>query len=293
MLRKRLLLFFLFITTITNAQLTDLARLEYSFIPKSQSEDQYTRLRFLFNYPVELKNDAYLVFGAAYNRIILNLDEEKYQQQFNVELLNTVSVVDFSVGYTFKMNKDWRVAFKVTPRLASTLTERITKDDFFINGGVFFIKDRSEAKNITPYRLILGLTYNTTVGVPVPLPLVSYTRFVNEKWSYMIGVPKMNIKHRFNNKHSMQTYLGLDGYFAHVQQPSMLNTGENIESVSLSVAVVGLGYEYSFTKNLVAYSYIGHTLRLNNRLRDEDREDVFQLDNANSFYLRTGLKFKI
>jgi hypothetical protein len=31
------------------AQLTDLARLEYSFIPSTQSEDQYTRLRALIN----------------------------------------------------------------------------------------------------------------------------------------------------------------------------------------------------------------------------------------------------
>ena len=30
---------------LSHAQLTDLARLEYSFIPSSRSEDQYTRLR--------------------------------------------------------------------------------------------------------------------------------------------------------------------------------------------------------------------------------------------------------
>lgn len=278
---------------VASAQLSDLARLEYSFIPKSDSQDQYTRLRFLFNYPIEVKEDSYLVLGAAYNRIFLKLDENKYQSSFNADFLNTLTVIDFSIGYTYKMNQNWRLGFQVTPRLASTLTERITREDFFVNGGIFAIKDRSKATDIVPYRLVLGLTYNTTVGVPVPLPFVSYTRFISYKWSYMLGVPKMNVKRTFNDKHSMQLYFGLDGYFAHVQEPEMLTTGENVESVSLSVAVLGLGYQYSFTKNLVAYTYLGHTLRLNNRLRDENRDDVFQLDNANSLYLRTGIKFKI
>ncbi len=38
------------------AQLTDLARLEYSFIPSRKSEDQYTRLRALINYPIKIKD---------------------------------------------------------------------------------------------------------------------------------------------------------------------------------------------------------------------------------------------
>ena len=57
----------LFITHLANAQLSDLVRLEYSFIPKSNSEDQYTRLRALLNYPIQLKNDAYFIIGAEYN----------------------------------------------------------------------------------------------------------------------------------------------------------------------------------------------------------------------------------
>ena len=43
---------------ISNAQLTDIARLEYSLIPKSKSEDVYTRLRALINYPIKLKNES-------------------------------------------------------------------------------------------------------------------------------------------------------------------------------------------------------------------------------------------
>lgn len=272
------------------AQLTDLARIEYSFIPKSNSEDQYTRLRALLNYPIETKEDCYLIIGAEYNRIILNLEDE---YPFDTSLLEIISVIDLNLGYTFKTSENWRLGFKFNPRIASTLTERITSDDFFLNGGVFAINDRTKAEDIKrPYRLILGLTYNATTGIPYPLPFISYYRRVNENWSFSAGVPKSNLKYFFDDQNMLQAFVGLDGYFAHLQRPQIVN-GKQVENISLSIAVGGLGYEYCFTKHLVAYAYTGYTFRLNNVLRDKNRKEVYKLDDVNAFYLRTGLKFKI
>ncbi|WP_221892473.1 DUF6268 family outer membrane beta-barrel protein [Winogradskyella flava] len=272
------------------AQLTDLARLEYSFIPSTRSEDQYTRLRAILNYPIKIKDKDYLIVGGEYNRIILNLEDD---YPFNTNDLQGLHIIDMSLGYTFRCRNDWRLGLKINPRIASTLTSSLTSDDMFLNGGVFAIKDRTDATDIKrPYRLILGLTYNTTAGIPYPLPFVSYYRRVNDKWSFSAGVPKSNLKYFFSETSMLQVFAGLDGYFANIQQPMMVNN-ELINSISLSVAVGGLGYEYCFTKNLVAYSYLGYTFRLNNVLRDDNRNEVFELNDLNAFYLRTGLKFKI
>jgi hypothetical protein len=272
------------------AQLTDLARLEYSFIPKSKSEDQYTRLRALFNYPIETSKDCYFIVGAEYNRIILNLEDD---YPFDTALLQTINVIDLNLGYTFKTSETWRLGFKFNPRIASTLTNKLTSDDFFLNGGIFAIKDKTKDENIKrPFRLILGLTYNATAGVPFPLPFISYYRRINETWSFNAGVPKSNLKYFINENSILQAFVGLDGYFAHLQRPQSIN-GKQVDNISLSIAVGGLGYEYNFTKHLVAYMYTGYTFRLNNALRDENRGEVFKLDNINAFYLRTGIKFKI
>ncbi|MGB3608141.1 MAG: DUF6268 family outer membrane beta-barrel protein [Psychroserpens sp.] len=285
-----LILFFCCVSQVMMAQLTDLARLEYSFIPKSKSEDQYTRLRALVNYPIELKEDTYFIIGAEYNRIILNLEED---YPFDIKLLKTITVIDLNLGYTFKTSEFWRLGFKFSPRIASTLTERITSDDFFLNGGAFVINDRTDDETAKkPYRLILGLTYNATTGIPFPLPFISYFRRLNENWSFSAGVPKSNLKYFFSEKSILQTFVSLDGYFANVQKPQVIN-GKEVDNVSLSVVVGGLGYEYYFTKHIVGYSYIGYTFRLNNVLRDDNTDEVFRLDDVNSFYLRTGLKFKI
>ncbi|WP_040250819.1 DUF6268 family outer membrane beta-barrel protein [Psychroserpens mesophilus] len=291
--KLRLALFLLLIGSFHStavAQLTDLARIEYSFIPKSNSEDQYTRLRALFNYPIEISEDNYLIAGAEYNRVILNL-EDNYP--FDTSLLKTINIIDLNIGYTFKTSEKWRIGLKFNPRIASTLTTKLTQDDFFMNGGVFVINDRTKDESASkPYRLILGLTYNATTGVPFPLPFVSYFRRVNAHWSYSAGVPKSNVKYFFNEKNIVQTFVALDGYFAHLQEPSLVN-GKQVDNISLSVAVGGVGYEYCFTKHLVYYMYAGYTFRLNNILRNEEKGEVFKLDDINAFYLRTGLKFKI
>ena len=286
-----ILLFSLFfINQFAVAQLTDLARLEYSFIPKSNSNDQYTRLRALVNYPIKLKNDNYLVIGGEYNRILLNL-EDNYP--FNTSDLNKIHVIDLNLGYTFKSNENWRFAIKLNPRIASTLTRQLTSDDYFMNGGIYTINDRTKDKSLKrPYRLILGLTYNATTGLPFPLPFVSYYREINELWSFNAGVPKSNIKYSINNTNNIQAFVGLDGYLAHLQEPSIIN-GESVDHISLSLVVGGLGYEYLFSNHLVGYLYTGYTFRLNNVLRNKNRDEIFKLDDINAFYLRTGIKFKI
>ncbi|MEJ6793083.1 MAG: DUF6268 family outer membrane beta-barrel protein [Lacinutrix sp.] len=125
-----------------------------------------------------------------------------------------------------------------------------------------------------------------------PLTFVSYYRRLNAQWSYNLGVPKTNVKYFFSEHSILQTFVGIDGYFANIQD-SIAIEGNQAESISLSLVVAGLGYEYCFTDHLIWYAYSGYTLSMNNRLRDDNREEVYRLDNINAFYLRTGIKFKI
>lgn len=284
------LIFFGLGTSFLNAQLTDLARLEYSFIPSSRSEDQYTRLRASLNYPIKIKGDNYLIVGGEYSRIILNLNED---YPFDVGIIDRLHVIDLNLGYTFKSSEYWRFGLQLSPRIASTLNMNITMDDVFLNGGIFAIHDKTKASDIKrPFRLIMGLTYNTTVGIPVPLPFISYFRQVNDKWSFTAGIPKSNVKYNINQRVLLQGFAFLDGYYANLQEAITINGGE-ADHISLSAAVAGLGLEYLFTKHLVGYCYTGYTFRLTNVLRDNDRNEIVRLNNLNAFYLRTGIKFKI
>ncbi len=284
-LRISLFVFGILYFHASDAQLTDLERLEHSFIPSSRSEDQYTRLRLSANYPIKTGKNSYFIIGVEYARILLNLQEE---YPFDRSRLDALNIVDLNLSYTFKTSENWRVGVNVAPSIATTWNQNHTGDDFFINGGVFFINDRTKATDIRrPYRLIFGATFNATTGIPFPFPLpfLSYYRRVNDKWSYNAGIPKSNIKYYFSEKSQLQTFVSLDGYFANLQRPIIID-GQTANNISLSVFVGGLGYEYFLTKHLVAYLYSGYTFRLNNVLRTKGRDEVFRLNQRNAFYLR-------
>ncbi|WP_235835803.1 DUF6268 family outer membrane beta-barrel protein [Cognatitamlana onchidii] len=288
--RLSIVLFLSFGSHFVQGQVTDLARIEYSFIPKSKSEDRYSRFRGILNYPIKIKEATYLITGVEYNSIVLSL---KDNYPFDTSKIDRIHVLDLNLGYTFKWNEKWRAGIQFNPRIASTLTQSLSPDDYFINGGIFFINNRKNDRSLEhPYRLVLGLTYNATTGIPFPLPFISYYREINNHWSYNAGIPKANIKYTFNEQSNLQAFVGLDGYMAHVQDPPNLQD-QNIEYISLSVVVGGFGYEYCFTKHLVAYMYTGYTFRLNNVLRNKNRDEVYKLNDVNAFYLRTGLKFKL
>lgn len=131
-MNKYLIILILFTSFFTNTELRNLARLEYSFIPKNNSEDKYKRINALVNYPIEVKEDSYILFSCTINRVILNSKDE---YPFDKSLIKTLTVIGFNLICTYKMNK-YR-------RIASTLTEKRTEDNLFLNGGILFVIDRT------------------------------------------------------------------------------------------------------------------------------------------------------
>ena len=99
-MRFKLILFFLFITSFTaQAQLSDLASLDFTFIPNKGSDVEYTRSRFLVNYPVKLKKEGqYLFLGIDYSNIHLRFKDDELP--FDRELLNDFKILDFTIGFT-------------------------------------------------------------------------------------------------------------------------------------------------------------------------------------------------
>ena len=275
-------------------QNTDLARIEYTYFPQSNSDNSFRRFRTFVNFPIEMgKEGSYLVPGVEYENINFKYYDDAPVS--GLEELDRFQSFSFSLGYTFKMKNDWRFAATAGGMLASNFEAgKAINDDLLYTGSVFFIKDKDAAEGLNAWRLILGLHYSTTSGMPFPLPVVNYYREISPKWSYSAGVPKSNLKYSFNEKHHLQVFATLDGFFANIQNNRLLpDSGDVAENISMTIVLGGLGYEYNFTKHLVYYLYAGHTLMNDIRLRDGNKDDVYVINEVNTFYGRTGIKFKI
>lgn len=296
-LKKMVVLVLLGMSSLVYSQSTDLARVEYTYFPQTDSDNSFRRFRSFFNFPIALNEDgAYLVPGLEYRNTNLKFEDFALFDTGDLERFQSFTV---SLGYTFKMNDLWRFGAEGGFKIASNFQlGEILADDIIYTGSFYFIKIKEEEQSIEPWRLILGLQYSTTSGIPFPLPIVNYYKRLDQKWSFSAGTPKSNIKYYFDDRNSMQAFVTLDGFFANIQNnfyvdPARTQQSSMAENISMTIVLAGLGYELNFTENISLYIYGGHTLINDIRFRDGNLNKVYTINDINSFYGRTGLKFSI
>lgn len=290
--------FFLFVSFLllpeAKSQITDLTRIEYTYFPQEKSENSFKRFRTFIHIPLKLTDNAYLVPGFEYRNVNFKLRDPLPFSTNGKERYQSFAA---TIGFTDMLNSEWRYAFKVGVKLASDFEGHPISSDIIYEAFAGVIKDKTKKESLKanekPWRLVLGVAYSTIVGQPLPLPVINYYREFQPQWSYTLGIPKSTLKHKFNDKHSLQGFVTLDGFFANIQNDiNVPNVGIG-ENISMTTLLSGLGYEYSFTKNLFLYAYVGYTIVNDIRLRDAKGKDVFTLNSVNNFYGRTGIKFKI
>lgn len=273
-------------------QLSDLARVEYTIIPSGASNIEYSRKRGLFNVPIKLKEDTYLFAGIDYSSIDLVFDKEI--SEFNQEEIEKFQIVDLNLGFTYKMNEDWRFAARLIPGFSSNLRNReLLFDDMVLSGAVVFIKDKKNDTSLSkPYRIIVGMAYSGNRGIPFPLPFISYYRRFHRKWSYNIGIPRANLQYHFSKNIRFKLYAQLDGFNANIQRPLLVNDGPEADRIRMALIVGGLRFEYNFSKHLELFVNTTYIFNNNVQLRRK-HERIISLDDGNLLHYQGGLRFKL
>tara|TARA_R110002049_G_scaffold32738_1_gene108519 strand:- start:1847 stop:2734 length:888 start_codon:yes stop_codon:yes gene_type:complete len=282
-----------FFFTQLSAQLNDLARIDFTILPAGNSDIEYNRIRALFNYPIKLKKeDTYLFLGLDYSHINLIMDDNP---PFDKTEIEGFQLLDLNIGYTTPLKNGWRLGARLTPGFSSNLTANdLSLEDIVLSGDVVFIKDKTKDETVTkPWRLMLGVSYSGNRGFPFPLPFISYYKKFNPLWSYNIGVPKSNLQYHISSVHRLKLYAELDGVTSNLQRGVVIDNTEVAESINMSLILGGLQYEYHFTKHLQFYARTSYIFSNTVNLRDGSKNNIKSLDNSNSLYLRTGVRFKI
>jgi len=310
MKRKILVLICLIVFSgIATSQTTDLARIEYLNLPFSNSDNSIQRYRALVQIPIpiNLEEKKFFVVGLEYRHVDINIEDAEDKAvfltpigstgTFQNNMVNSVDRLDGYIGYTYKMSPSWRFGAKVGASIQSDLQNSIVSDDFIYEVGAYIIKDNDveveKGNSSKPYRLILGLVYSTTPGRNFPLPLINYHREFHPNWNFTLGVPKTLIRHFLNDDHkdALQAFATLDNFFGNIQNNFAVDD-KTAENISMTVGLTGIGYEHYFTKHLYLYVYGAHSVYTDFRLRDGNGDNVYTINDENSLYLRTGLKFK-
>lgn len=278
-----------YIGPVAEAQTSDLLRIEYLNIPNDGTKNKVERFRGLFQLPIKISDDEYFIIGGDYRYLNLKLDN----LPFNTEDLASVQTIEGSLGYLKKLkNSDWFYGFKVGVRLASNFESHMVGDDYLYLIGAYAIRNRTkEGTADKPNRLVIGLDYSSTPGRNYPLPIFNYYREFQPDWTYTLGVPKTNIRYKFDTRNHVQGFVTLDNFFANIQANKIIN-GKEADNISQTLVLGGLGYEHYFTKHLLYYAYVAYSIYNDYRLRNKKRDDIYTIDDKGTLYFRTGIKFK-
>ncbi|MBU2947109.1 DUF6268 family outer membrane beta-barrel protein [Zobellia uliginosa] len=277
--------FFLIGSFLGLSQTPDVVRAEYMMMPKNGSDAELSRMKLLVNVPITIKDSNNLVLGAEYNRLAYHLKKEL---PFSSAGLKQFHIVDLNLAYVWKFNPNWRFIGVVTPRLSSTLTNPLENGDFSVNSTIGFLKEKKKVSK--PSILVLGLAYNSTVALRIPIPIFYYEQRFHRNWSFVVGIPKTGMKYHLKERHQFQTEFIFDGYYVNLQNNIVLPNTISASSVSSSAALVTVGYQFKLASSTFLYAYAGHTVFQDGVLRDEDRNDIFTLNDNPSFYFRTGFR---
>lgn len=291
--KLKFLILCLLFSAYASAQLSDLARIEYTSIPQGNSDIKYSRFRALFNYPVKLKSEgSYLFLGLDYSHMDLYMDENP---SFDEKEVDGFQFLDLNIGYTRPLKNDWRLGVRFTPGFSSNLTANdLSLEDVVISADLVFIKDKKDDPNaVKPWRLILGVAYSGHRGFPLPLPFISYYRKFNPNWSYNIGIPKSNLQFHISEIHRIKLYAEIDGFTSNLQRGVVVDNNEVAESLIMFIVLGGLQYEYHISDHIEFFARSSYIISNRVKFRDENKDRIKSLDNSNSLYLRTGIRLKI
>ncbi len=274
---------------VAQGQTPDVFRVEYMLMPRNRADVETSRIKLVANFPIPVRNKKdYIVIGGEYNRYNFEVPDSLFANSGD---LNKLHIIDMNMAYVHKINEDWRLVGVITPRWSSNFVDELQEEDFNINYTAGAYKDK---KNIEkPYKLVVGLSYNTSSPIEVPLPVLYYEKRFHPNWAYILGVPKSGMKYYTPKSHFFQAELFLDGYYVNIQNDILLSDNNLSTDVSYTALLLTLGYQYKITKDMSFYLIGGHSLFQNGALRDNQRKDIFTLNDDAGLYFRTGFRIGI
>ncbi len=293
-MRERSLLFILFVlvSSMMRGQLSDLAKIDYTRLPKGNSDVGYDRLRGLINYPIKVKEGAYFIVGLDYSKIDLSFGQNV--TDFDKDAIDDFQLLDINIGYTYKMNANWRFGARFSTGYSSNLVRKLSLEDATFSGDLVFINDKRNDTSIAkPYQLIVGLSYSQNRGFNFPLPFIIYYRKFHPKWSYKLGVPKSNLQYHLSEKSRFKIIAELDGFTANIQNGIVLANNEVAHTANMSLIIAGFRYEYKFSKYLEVYANAANILSNSAKLKTNSNKTVSSVERNNHYYFRTGIRFKL
>ena len=228
---QRVICLLLFVTNI-NGQDFKLGGLKYAYYPKSEmkggnngEKTSFNEFGFFINIPKKLKNDStILVNGVGYGSV--NAMMYNFIGAPSDEFEKKMEVFYYQLTLLYKWKKGWVFVANLQPTLASDFEEKLSMDDFVLQGAVLVSKKMNDK-----LKLGGGIAHSTRWGTPIVIPTFSF--FYK------------------NKKHTVNTLLPMKCVYTYTLLPK--------DKLKLGFKYIRNGADFNITTDLSNYNKINYS----------------------------------
>ncbi|PNW26552.1 DUF6268 family outer membrane beta-barrel protein [Formosa algae] len=234
---------------------------------------------------INTSKDKLTIGGKVQNTSFNYVDEDVPFETDEIENFNAFS---FRFNYQRSLSDSWALNVMGESQVSSNFGENeIKTDDLFFNALVTLEKYNAEKNSIWTF----GAAYDIKYGLYYPIPVISYTKRIDDAWAYKIGVPDTRVKWSFAKNHEVEGFATLNGFTGNVNDGVDVYKVEYSGTLRQTSVLLGLGYNFNFLKNFKATLNGGYSVYNSLQLQDYDNEEIYDFEIPNSFYLNVGVKY--
>lgn len=196
----------------------------------------------------------------------------------------------FSLGFAYRrsLGNTWGLYVMGESQVASNFDENeVETDDIFFNAMVTFDKYNEENNTLWTF----GAAYDIKYGLYYPIPVIAYTKRINETWAYKLGVPDARVKYTLGENHNFEGFATLTGFTGNINDDIDIYKEDYTGTLRQTNVVLGLGYNVGFWNHFKATVKGGYTAYNRMQVQNYDHDEIYDFEMPNSFYLNVGLKY--
>ncbi len=226
----------------------------------------------------------------------LGLDRHQFEYNATTAALDTRNLetfynANYSLFATYKLSDKWSLNTLLTPFAISNFEEDFSFDEVEFNGNLF-LERTFYRRNGGYFQIGLGVGYMTLNGTTQLTPISQIKARLNEKWSFVLGLPNTYVKYDFHPSHSIKLLGDLNDFSARLNGSGSVLTGAEVENAVFTTISGGLEYNFWITKSFGLMAKGTYPVWGDYELRDDDNDPSFEFDTSFSQpFFSIGIKF--
>ncbi len=233
------------------------------------------------------KVTLYSTIGADYHHF-------NYQNSQFSKHIETFYNFNLSILLRYRISEKFTINALAMPHSLSNFKSNLEADDLRLNGILFAEKVFKKSKSSNFFSVSFGVGYLTLAGETRINPVVNLMARVNDKLSFVLGMPNTYVQYDFTNKHSLRILGDLNDFSANISVP-FYSSGDTINKVKRAVSTrvsAGVEYNYWLSNNWGMMLKGVYSVYDQYELWDANDNTIYEFNSELKPYITLGVKYR-